>query len=74
MAEIAKAAVTGPGGILLKMMFVALLSWIGGKFCEAVGKGQIAGMIHVGGVFACIVLVLQTIYDALVATGKVFGI
>lgn len=64
----------GPGVVIISLLLIALIGWLAGYIAQAVGKGQIAGMIHIVTVFSCITIVANTAWGALSALGHFMGI
>jgi hypothetical protein len=74
MSEIARTLFTGGGAVILQLMFLGLAGWIGSYFSSAVGKGQLAQLIHLAVLFVAFTIVVKTLFDALKAASQVLGL
>ena len=74
----AKAALStfgqgGPGLAIIQMMLIAVVGWLFGYIAQAVGQGQIAGMIKITTVFSCISIVAGTAFKAITTVAEFLG-
>ena len=63
----------GPGMVIIQMMLIAVVGWLFGYIAQAVGQGQIAGMIKITTVFSCIGLVAGTAFKAITTVAEFLG-
>ncbi|ACV64434.1 hypothetical protein Dtox_3726 [Desulfofarcimen acetoxidans DSM 771] len=63
----------GPGIVIVQMMLIACVGWLSGYIAQAVGQGQIAGMIKITTVFSCIGLVAGTAFKAITTVANFLG-
>ena len=63
----------GPGLVIVQMMLIACVGWLSGYIAQAVGQGQIAGMIKITTVFSCISLVAGTAFKAITTVAEFLG-
>jgi hypothetical protein len=74
MFSIAGDLFRGPGAIIIQLALLAIGGWMLGYITQAVGKGQISQLIHMGMIFVAFILVVKTLYDALTAVSRVLGL
>lgn len=75
MLEIgAKTFSSGPGGILIVLTFLGLGSYLLSSLLAAVGQGQIAAFVRVGGLLGCIITIATQAYETLAAIARAMGI
>lgn len=73
----AVAQTLGPGGAgfaIVSLLVMAAFGALAYMITSALGMGQIAGMIKLVTVFSCISLVVGSIWKAISAVAKAFGI
>lgn len=63
-----------PGLVIIQLMLIAVVGWLAGYIASAVGKGQIAGMIHIATVFTCITLVAGVAINCISKFGDIIGL
>ena len=63
----------GPGLVIVQMMLIACVGWLSGYIAQAVGQGQIAGMIKITTVFSCISIVAGTAFKAITTVAEFLG-
>ena len=75
MLEIgAKTFSSGPGMILIILTFLGLGSYLLSSLLVAVGQGQIAAFVRVGGLLGCIITIATQAYETLAAIARAMGI
>ncbi|GAB6180974.1 hypothetical protein JCM14036_22930 [Desulfotomaculum defluvii] len=63
----------GPGAAIIQLMLVALVGWLAGYIAQAVGKGQVASMIHITTVLGCVTVVASVAWKAIEWVAKAAG-
>jgi len=75
MLEIgAQTFTTGPGVILIVLTFLGLGSYLLSSLLVAIGQGQIAAFVRVGGLLGCLVTIATQAYQTLGAVARAMGI
>lgn len=74
MTTIARNVFLGPGSVVIEIALLAIGGWLMSYLAQAVGKGQLARLIHISMMFAAFVIVVNTLWTALTAVAKVLGI
>jgi len=63
----------GPGGVLLQLMLLAVVSWLASFIAGAVNNGRIASMINVSATFISLTLVANLAWKAIQAVATIAG-
>lgn len=74
MTDIARGLFLGPGAVVIEIALLAIGGWLMGYIAQAVGKGQLARLVHIAMLFAAFVIVVNTLWNALTAVARVLGI
>lgn len=74
MTEIARGVFLGPGAVVIEIALLAIGGWAMSYIAQALGKGQLARLIHIAMLFAAFCIVINTLWNALSAVARVFGI
>ena len=64
----------GPGAAIVQLLLLASFGSLVGYVVSALGQGQIASMIKLLTVFACIGLVITQVMSAIYQIAKAFGV
>lgn len=64
----------GAGYAIVQLLLVAAATMLFSTITSALGKGQIAKMINIVGVFSCIGIVGSLILDVISSIAKAFGV
>lgn len=64
----------GPGAAIVQLLLIASFGSLVGYVVSALGQGQIAAMIKLLTVFACITLVITQVVSAITAIANAFNV
>lgn len=74
MLQIAGDLFRGPGAIVIQLALLAIGGWLMSYIAQALGKGQVAQLVHLAVIFTAFVLVVNLLFTALMAAGRVLGV
>lgn len=64
----------GPGAALIQLLLISIVAWLAMYISNAVGNGQIAGMIRVTATFTCIGIIAGLAWQVIKAVCAFAGI